>query len=97
LVLRGGVSVKQPGMPLPEEFLSKRPFLIFRLHQAAPLQHGDYAFDEIHKRTRRDRVGNIEPVHSGPDPLLKGVGDLFWRTYDYRSPSANSHKSCQIP
>src|SRR5713101_877051 len=50
-ILRSRMPVKQPCVPLPEEFFSQRSLLVVLLHQPALLQHGNDALDEVRERT----------------------------------------------
>src|SRR5438034_6066379 len=89
--------VEQPRVPSPKELLPQCPLLILLLHQPPPLQHGNNALNEVCKRTRGNRVGQIEPVHPHVDPLLEGSCQLLRGSHKHRPPSTNPHEFRQIP
>jgi hypothetical protein len=65
--------VTQPGAALAVQLLPQCAFLIFFLHQPAPLQDGHDTVDEVSEGTRGNGVREIKPVYSGFDPLSEGV------------------------
>src|SRR5438874_651147 len=89
--------VEQPRVPSPKELLPQCPLLILLLHQPPPLQHGNNTLNEVCKRTRGNRVGQIEPVHPHVDSLLEGSCQLLRGSHKHRPPSTNPHEFRQIP